>query len=225
MLIAGIIVYGGAAESARKLVEIFREDGTICTLPNLPAARSSHTQSGWVICGGADGNGPNAALKTCTTFEDGAWVESHNLTKGRKDHISWETSTVDIILIGGTSAPTLQSTELLSHTSSVSSESFSLADKTRYAISTLFHFSDNCIYIMFRKACGIVMPETDHIVITGGQLNNGATNQVQIYNTNGVVSSPELPPLNTERFQHACAYYYDSLGQIVSYTGCLLPLK
>ena len=217
----GIIVSGGANNQVLKSVEIIREDGTICTLPDMQVNRGSHTQSGWVICGGTD----DAAQNTCTTFEDGTWVESHNLTKGRKDHISWETSTGDIILIGGTSATTLQSTELLSHTSSVSSESFSLADKTRYAISTLFHFSDNCIYIMFRKACGIVMPETDHIVITGGQLNNGATNQVQIYNTNGVVSSLELPPLNTERFQHACAYYYDSLGQIVSYTGCLLPLK
>ena len=141
MLIAGIIVSGGAAESARKLVEIFREDGTICPLPDLPADRSSHSQSGWVICGGSTGSGPNDALKTCTTFVDGAWVESHNLTKGRKDHISWKTSTGDIILIGGTSAPTLQSTELLSHTSSNSNESFSSADKTRYAISTLFHFS------------------------------------------------------------------------------------
>ena len=138
----GIIVSGGAAPIAKKHVEIFREDGTICTLPDMPADRSSHTQSEWVICGGSTGgDGPNAALKTCTTLEDGAWVEYYILSKGRKDHISWGTSTGDIILIGGTSAPTWQSTDLLSHTSSVSSEPFSLAYNTRYAISTLFHLS------------------------------------------------------------------------------------
>ena len=126
---------GGAAATAKKHVEIFREDLTICTLPDLPADRSSHSQSGWVICGGATGiNGPNAALTTCTTLEDGAWVESHTLSLGRKDHLSWRTSTGDIILLGGSSSQTMKSTELLSGTSSANanSEPFSLEYNTRY---------------------------------------------------------------------------------------------
>ena len=64
-----------------------------------------------------------------------------------------------------------------------------------------------------------MVPETGNIVITGGQTTGSrATNRVQryIYNTEGNVSSTELYPLNEERFQHACGYYYDDLGQIVS---------
>ena len=198
MLIAGIIVSGGAAESARKLVEIFREDGTICTLPDLPADRSSHSQSGWIICGGADGN---AALQTCTTLEDGAWVESHNLSVGRKDHLSWRTSAGDIILIGGSSAQTIKSTELLSGTSSANGVPFSLEYNTR-------------------KACVITLPETHHIVITGGQMlkSNRGIDRVQIYGINGKVSTSQLPQLKEGRFQHACAYYFDNLGQVVSFS-------
>ena len=76
---------------------------------------------------------------------------------------------------------------------------------------------------MCRKACGIAVPETDHIVITGGQIGNansnsknGGTNRVQVYNTFGEVSATTFPNLKQSRFQHACGFYYDNLGQIVS---------
>ena len=60
----GIIVSGGANNQVLKSVEIIREDGTICTLPDMQVNRGSHTQAGWVICGGAD----DAAQNTCTTL-------------------------------------------------------------------------------------------------------------------------------------------------------------
>ena len=71
---------------------------------------------------------------------------------------------------------------------------------------------------MCRKACGIAVPETDHIVITGGQMGNSnkGTNRVQVYNTLGEVSATTFPNLKQSRFQHACGFYYDNLGQIVS---------
>ena len=71
---------------------------------------------------------------------------------------------------------------------------------------------------MCRKACGIAVPETDHIVITGGQMGNSnkGTNRVQVYNTFGEVSATTFPNLKQSRFQHACGFYYDNLGQIVS---------
>ena len=138
----GIIVSGGANNQVLKSVEIIREDGTICTLPDMQVNRGSHTQSGWVICGGAD----DAAQKTCTTFEDGAWVESHDLSKGRKDHLSWRTSTGDIILLGGSSARTLKSTELLSHTSSANTQPFPLKYNTRYQHKNNYT-AENYIYI------------------------------------------------------------------------------
>ena len=64
-----------------------------------------------------------------------------------------------------------------------------------------------------------MVPETGNIVITGGQMGNSntATKRVMLYNSaEGDVSSLELPLLNVGRFQHACGYYYDNLGQIVS---------
>ena len=210
----GIIVSGGANNQVLKSVEIIREDGTICTLPDMQVNRGSHTQSGWVICGGAD----DAAQNTCTTFEDGAWVESHDLSKGRKDHLSWRTSTGDIILLGGSSAQTWQSTELLSDTASANTQPFPLKYNTRYQHKNNYTDADNYISKMCRKACGIAVPETDHIVITGGQMGNSnkGTNWVHVYNTFGEVSPTTFPNLKQSRFQHACGFYYDNLGQIVS---------
>ena len=81
---------------------------------------------------------------------------------------------------------------------------------------------------MCRKACGIPLPDTDHIVITGGQQTpnkRAAVNRVQIYNISGKVSSPELPSLKQGRFQHACAYYYDDLGQLVSIIQDMVPVS
>ena len=59
-------------------------------------------------------------------------MKSHSLTVGRWDHISWMTSTGDIILLGGSSAQTWQSTELLSDTASADTQPFSLAYDTQY---------------------------------------------------------------------------------------------
>ena len=122
---------GGASGSAPRSVEIIREDGTICRLPDLPVDRSSHSQSGWVICGGA-----NDASTTCTTLTvDAAWIISHHLTVKRQDHIMWKTGGGDIVLIGGTDAAAKSSTEKLSTTYTTSISSFALAFERRYGVT------------------------------------------------------------------------------------------
>ena len=119
----GIIVSGGN-DAAQKSVEILREDGTSCTLPNLTENRKSHSQSGWVICGGYE----NPGRQTCTTFKDGAWVNSHNLTVGRWDHLSCKTPEGDILLMGGGSTTdTRKTTELVSARSSTTVSKFSFS--------------------------------------------------------------------------------------------------
>ena len=50
-MIAGLLVSGGGG--AKRSVEILREDGSSCSLPDLPGDRSSHSQAAWLACGGA----------------------------------------------------------------------------------------------------------------------------------------------------------------------------
>ena len=113
--------------SSLKSVEIIREDGSSCTLPDLPVGRNTHSQSGWVICGGA-----NDGSTTCTTLTvDAAWIISHHLTAKRQDHIMWRTGGGDIVVIGGTDAAARKSTEMLSSTNTTSMSSFALEYETR----------------------------------------------------------------------------------------------
>ena len=80
-------------------VELLNLDGTwICTMPQMPEARSGHTQSGPVICGGSG----SATKKSCITFFSGGkdWVKTHNLTKERQWHSAWA-SPRGVMLMGG----------------------------------------------------------------------------------------------------------------------------
>ena len=89
-------------------VEILGENGIyMCSLPDLPDYRSSHTQSGLVTCGG-DGDINNIAddsIKnyvnvagveySCLTFSSGQWIKSHNL----KIYEKYKNSKEDLICL------------------------------------------------------------------------------------------------------------------------------
>ena len=57
-------------------------------------------------------------------------------------------------------------------------------------------------------ACGIEVPDSDQLVITGGHAGgqNGRP-RVQAYTVGG--AKEQLPNLNQPRYQHACGYYYN----------------
>ena len=121
----GIIVSGGHSSLS---VELLLGDGSSCWLPSLPAQRSRHSQSGLVICGGGS---EAATLASCTTLEAGVWTSSHSLQQQRRDHPSWQTEE-GILLLGGFDTGARRTTELLTSTSSSTTEQYRLSYDTRY---------------------------------------------------------------------------------------------
>ena len=94
-----VLVTGGTQGWKKNLasVELLNLDGSFnCMLPSLPHARSSHTQSGLVACGG------HPIFTTCDTFSIGMeeWKKSHTLRKERRLHSSWA-SPEGVVLLGG----------------------------------------------------------------------------------------------------------------------------
>ena len=107
----------GYQESA----EVILEDGSTCTLPDLPPpGRYGHSASGLTLCGGWDEDTPT----TCSTFT-GQWETSHQLGVLRSGHVSWD-SPIGIIIIGGANIEAEQTAETLSPNSSTTSPAFLL---------------------------------------------------------------------------------------------------
>lgn len=75
--------------SSTRAVEVLTSLGQyLCSLPDLPDPRHSHSQTGLVTCGGGE------TPASCLTFSpaSGAWAASHTLAKpGREAHSSWAT--------------------------------------------------------------------------------------------------------------------------------------
>ena len=93
------MVSGGSSKLVS--VELLHINGSnICSLPDLPAARSEHTQNGPLLCGGRAGSGN--VMGTCVNFCDGSWDQSHSLEHhaGRTSHVSWA-SPGGLMMIGG----------------------------------------------------------------------------------------------------------------------------
>ena len=109
-------------------MELLGSDGlSFCTLPSLLSGRATHSQDGLISCGGGGGWRSSENRKTCSTFKDGAWVESHNLTELRYQHVSWETSE-GVFMIGGADSQSKNTTEIITSNSTY----FSLPYDTRY---------------------------------------------------------------------------------------------
>ena len=121
-MITGGQLDGGAGTTS---VEVILSNGNLCTLPPLPEARQKHSQSGLTACGG---NGFPPAVDTCTTFSNGVWATSHNLDPRRRYHVSWN-SPSGLMLLGGASS--MQTTSLLSSTTSSVSDQFELLYNTK----------------------------------------------------------------------------------------------
>ena len=110
--ISVILISGGDGDvGARTSVELFHTNGSrLCSLPDLPYNRSSHSQTGLTACGGS---GSAAANTTCHTLTNiGSWIQSHNLDQDRRAHSAW-TSPQGVLLIGGVGSSAQTTSEIL----------------------------------------------------------------------------------------------------------------
>ena len=123
-----MITGGDGPGATEQSVEVILEDGSTCTMPDLPPpGRSHHSATGLTLCGGSNG----VAASTCSTF-NGEWEISHNLLHDRPSLESWQSPNGIYLLGGGGNIESLASTELLSNTSSNTSPGFGLSYYTRY---------------------------------------------------------------------------------------------
>ena len=94
-----VLITGGYNGSFHKSAEILNPvTKTSCSLPELPEARSGHSEDGGLACGGY----PTPTLTTCVKWSpaSGSWTKSHILRQRRRYHLSWATAS-GVYLIGG----------------------------------------------------------------------------------------------------------------------------
>ena len=71
------MVTGGLHVELEKSVELLSSNGTwLCYLPDLPARRYAHSQTGLIACGGG---GSSEHKQSCVTFSAGRWNKTHDL--------------------------------------------------------------------------------------------------------------------------------------------------
>ena len=122
-LISVIIVTGGNGDGSTFLtsVEVLSPSGVLLpcsSVPPLPAPRIGYTLDGAVACGGWSGS-PSGPITNCISLTASSWTISHQLQEARMDHVSWS-SPAGILLMGGSGNTPLNTTELLTNTSSMS---------------------------------------------------------------------------------------------------------
>ena len=125
--LSAILVTGG--DSAEISVEVIREDGSLCSMADGPP-RVRHSMSGFTVCGGFT-RYAGSSVTSCSTLTAGEWETSHNMNVRRRDHLSWNSPNGTLLLGGCFSCdPSYQTTELLSTTSSSSTQAFTLSFDT-----------------------------------------------------------------------------------------------
>ena len=216
----GLLVSGGYRiqdtwADSRLTVELLYGNGSSCWLPSLPEGRWSHSQSGLVICGGGAGEETRGS---CSALVAGAWLPSHTLQVQRWNHLSWETEG-GILLLGGWDSGAGRTTELLSPTSSTTTEKFVLPYETRYGRRRK---NKTILYVAYcRQGCSISVPNMDRLVVTGGRASTSGyagLARVQEYSAQGATT--QLPDLTQPRYDHGCAHYYDNTYQLVRHLTC-----
>ena len=110
-----IVISGGNRLST---VEYFSPDNSLphceCSLPSLPRDRSAHTMNGLTVCGGVAANNDN-----CMTLGLRGWKTSHHLSTSRYYHVAWRRHNHGIMLMGGYTSGTKNTTELAGQDGSV----------------------------------------------------------------------------------------------------------
>ena len=103
-VVSVVLITGGSNNIGYlKSAEIYNPvTNSSCSLPQLPEARIRHSQDGGLACGGST----TPLVRTCDKWSpaSGTWTQSHTLTQGRADHVSWATAS-GVYLIGGWISP------------------------------------------------------------------------------------------------------------------------
>ena len=195
-----VILITGGFNRDRKLfnvtshsAEIFLPNSpkTPCILPKLPAGYAFHTQDGGMICGGL--GAPNNCRRWNSKERNFSDKPVHVFKTERFLHVSWTpVSQEETFLMGGHN---LKSTAAL-NTSTVVEQG-------------IFQGSPNfTLKYPFSGACSIPDPDTDRVVITGGQqseFKHTYSKKTSLYNQKGFIQY--LGDLHYIRYFHGCTSY------------------
>ena len=193
-----ILITGGGDydRSTAHSAEIFLPNSpeTKCILPDLPADYVFHTQDGGMICGGRK-NTENTCRQWNSTEAKFPNKTVHSFEPGRYHHVSWSpVSGKETFLIGGMTRGSSRWNTFTGNTST-------LVKPGLYNGTPGF----NLTYLKFYRlldACAIPDPDTDTVVITGGQYS---MNNTFLYNQKGFLRN--LGDLNYVRVGHGCTSY------------------
>jgi len=194
---SGIFIPGGWSDESGKTALALTTSLYIpskkqfCKLPNVPTDRFGHTTIGFTSCGGWEYENNN-----CYTFntDKGEWELSHNFKGRHAGHVAWQTSE-GLALVGGWGNV---------YTSILGPN----------GAETIIKYESD-----YEKwtPCGIPDPETETIIITGGNHKNSTgyyqSSVVNRYDKHG--KRERLPNMNIPRWLHACSSYKNDKGKTV----------
>ena len=170
--------------------EIFRpnDPSNPCILPELPFPYYAHTQDGGMICGGARGTSDNCRQ---WNSKEGKFPKKpdHEFKPSRYWHVSWTpVSEKETFLIGGSNNEAKNSSTVVKPGEPAGKNGF----KLKYPLN---------------GACSIPDPETDTVLITGGNSLpiNLQYKITSLYNEDKFVEN--LGNLNYKRRYHGCTSY------------------
>ena len=168
--------------------EIFSPNFPPCILPDLPARYMFHTQDRGLICGGY------RTQDTCRQWNstEGKFPEKpvHKFKTGRYFHVSWTPlSEKETFLIGGGDWETPEDRKT----------------STVVKPGELEGYAGFQTYGIF-GACSIPDPETDSVVITGGNIHSPQNYVTSLY-TDNVLIENYFGKLNKRRMFHGCTSY------------------
>lgn len=194
-----LLISGGIGVSTTEM--FFPEPGCVKEMSSDDerSERSEHSldsdrsKSTALSCGG---NGDGNQTRSCQIWDGSVWRQAKvKLMHERMDHVSWPRDD-GVLLMGGERSSSSKSTELVTWDGKSSKSSFNLTYRTA-------------------NSCGIPDPDTDSIVITGGEYS---MTKVIRYDRNG--REEVLDDLNTGRRSHGCTQFIDGDGvQVLLVTG------
>ena len=199
-----VLITGGQSSSGpggtERSAEIFVPDLGTCVLPNLPISYLAHTQQGGMLCGGYHRNTTNTCRQWNST--EGKFIEKpvHEFESVRYALVSWTpVSEEKTFLLGG------------GRLGSGSQNTSTIVTPDKFNGTYGFYLE----YAIF-GACSIPDPETDTVIITGGNCwrtdtfdsykdTGGNCNLTSLYNEKGFVEY--FGNLMHPRRFHGCTSY------------------
>ena len=207
-----VLITGGKSGNATEhSVEIFLPDSPSnpCILRDLPEGYYGHTQDGGMICGG------QRTPYTCRRWNpnEGIFPEKpdHRFKPDRFCHVSWTpvSENVTFLMGGGSKKDRAENT----------------STPIRPGIYSGPYFDFDLKYKLY-AACSIPDPETDTVIITGGNYDHDPKNKItSLYNEDGHVE--DFGYLNHPRMFHGCTSYMTDKKRVQHYycftiSNCLM---